>query len=228
MAEKDTPISVDDQVLLDFVAKGGKVTDAQGNSVDKSNVHEFLGEVAGPNTEARVTPKQKELHKKALRYGMADTSKKDLAKQEKEAARVAALKEADDKRRHGKMVAAGMKAASTAKGSFVDPVIENAGGVVNSISSASTAGGVGLLLVILMFLLLVIVQVNAAGDTRLKQFWYMLNGRATLNGRVDVVKGSTVSTGDGSTSAATPVASAPATGDGGGVIDMIGYRNYTV
>jgi hypothetical protein len=35
---------------------------------------------------------------------------------------------------------------------------------------------------IIILLLFVVVQVNAEGDTRLKMFWYMLNGRAMLIG----------------------------------------------
>lgn len=54
----------------------------------------------------------------------------------------------------------------------------------NKIGSLRTVGGLGLLFTILFILLVAIVRVNSSGDTRLKQFWYMLNGRATLQGRV--------------------------------------------
>lgn len=53
----------------------------------------------------------------------------------------------------------------------------------NKIGSLRTVGGLGLLFTILFVLLVAIVRVNSSGDTRLKQFWYMLNGRATLQGR---------------------------------------------
>lgn len=53
----------------------------------------------------------------------------------------------------------------------------------NKIGSLRTVGGLGLLFTILFILLVAIVRVNSSGDTRLKQFWYMLNGRATLQGR---------------------------------------------
>lgn len=53
------------------------------------------------------------------------------------------------------------------------------------IGSVQTVGGIGLLLAILVLLLFAIVSVNSQGDTRLKQLWYMLNGRTTLAGSVN-------------------------------------------
>jgi len=51
-------------------------------------------------------------------------------------------------------------------------------------SSVKTTGGISLLLVILVVIIFIVVRVNAAGDTRLKQLWYMLNGRTALQGKV--------------------------------------------
>lgn len=60
---------------------------------------------------------------------------------------------------------------------------------IDTVASAKTPGGIGVLLLILGVLLFTVVQVNASGDTRLKQFWYMLNGRATIIGRQNVMVG---------------------------------------
>jgi membrane glycosyltransferase len=67
----------------------------------------------------------------------------------------------------------------------VNPLLEKAG-------TLPTLGGIGLMLGILAFLLVLIVPVNAAGDTRAKQFWYMLNGRAKLQGAVTPQVGSQI------------------------------------
>jgi hypothetical protein len=69
----------------------------------------------------------------------------------------------------------------------VNPLLERAG-------TLPTLGGIGLMVGILAFLLILIVPVNAAGDTRAKQFWYMLNGRAKLQGAVAPVTGSQTGT----------------------------------
>ncbi len=71
-----------------------------------------------------------------------------------------------------------------AGGVVVEHVDKGITPLVDKVSNASTVGGIGLLVAIIVFLLFVVVQVNAAGDTRLKQLWYMLNGRAKLEGAV--------------------------------------------
>ena len=66
----------------------------------------------------------------------------------------------------------------------VQTVQSNVSDLADRIGSIQTVGGIGLLVAILVLLVFAIVQVNAQGDTRLKQFWYMLNGRAHLQGSV--------------------------------------------
>lgn len=72
----------------------------------------------------------------------------------------------------------------------VSNIRQGASSLADRVGSVQTAGGIGLLLVILLVLLFAIVRINASGDTRLKQFWYMLNGRATLQGAVTPQSGS--------------------------------------
>jgi Fe2+ transport system protein B len=78
-------------------------------------------------------------------------------------------------------------------GEIVDTAGKNASALVDRVSSLKTTGGISLLLVIIVILMFVVVQVNSAGDTRLKQLWYMLNGRTNLKGKVTL----TGSTGGG-------------------------------
>ena len=65
----------------------------------------------------------------------------------------------------------------------------NASQLQDRVASMKTTGGIALLLVLLAVILITIVQVNAQGDTRLKQIWYMLNGRSTLQGKVEINPG---------------------------------------
>jgi hypothetical protein len=80
--------------------------------------------------------------------------------------------------------------ADTARSS-VNPMIDRLG-------SLPTVGGIGLLVGIIVLLLFTVVVVNSNGDTRLKQFWYMLNGRATIEGRQAII-GASAGTDFGST-----------------------------
>lgn len=186
--KKPAAVTVDDQFIQDFVAKGGKAETPTGQRVDKENLDKFLNEVAGSNTAASTTPTQNDLHQEAVEKGMGDTTQEDDAAAIKEQARIDRQRQRDLKKQQGAALSAASKGINTLQQNAVNPVISGAGAVVDKIASLPTTGGVGLLLVILIFLLFVVVQVNAQGDTRLKQFWYMLNGRATLVGRVDVQK----------------------------------------
>jgi hypothetical protein len=130
--------------------------------------------------------------------GAADTTKEDAAKAQKEQARIARLQEQEQVRRRGKAGKVYGAVSKGIQGNITDPLISNAGGAVDKVSSLRTLGGIGLLLAILIFLLFVVVQVNAAGDTRIKQIWYMLNGRAHLSGRQQI------ETSSGQPSSGTP------------------------
>jgi len=177
--KKEKPVSVDEQFLKDFADKGGKITDNDsGKTV--SDIDALLDKVADSGDGS--TPAQEKLHKKAVAKGAADTTKEDEAKAQREAARIARLQEQERRRHLGKAGKVYSSISKEVQGSVTDPLIAKGASAVDAVSSLKTIGGIGLLLAILVFLLFVVVQVNAAGDTRLKQFWYMLNGRAKLAG----------------------------------------------
>jgi hypothetical protein len=185
--KKQQPISVDEQFLKDFYEKGGKATDLSSGK-EVTDVDALLDSVADSGSGS--TPKQEELHKKAVARGAADTSKEDADKAQREAARIARLQEQEQAKRRGKAGKVYSAVSKGVQGNITDPLISKAGTAVDKVSSLQTLGGIGLLLAILIFLLFVVVQVNAAGDTRIKQFWYMLNGRAHLVGRHQISTGS--------------------------------------
>jgi flagellar biosynthesis GTPase FlhF len=62
----------------------------------------------------------------------------------------------------------------------LDQPIEKVGHALDVFQAAKTPGGIGFLVILLIFLLWVVVRVDQAGNTRIKQFWYMLNGKANL------------------------------------------------
>jgi len=186
--KKEQPLSVDDQFLKDFLAKGGKVETESGSAVDESNVDALLEEVAN-------NPKPTALHKKAVAKGLGDTAKEEAEKAQKEQERNDRLRAQELKKQRSKAANVASKVSGTIQDNVTDPVIEKAGRTVDRIAAIRTVGGIGLLLAVLVFLLFVVVQVNSAGDTRIKQFWYMLNGRAKLVGRVLVGTGTNSSSG---------------------------------
>lgn len=198
--EKEAALSVDDQFLKDFIAKGGKVEDEKGNAVDESNVDALLEEVA----EDGGTPKQKALHGRAMRKGIADTTKEDAEKAAKEQARLERLREQELKKQRSTALNVASRASGAIQSNVTDPIIAKAGATADKISSLRTVGGIGLLLAILIFLLFVVVQVNSAGDTRIKQFWYMINGRAKLIGRQLIGQGGNPSESTPPASTSTP------------------------
>lgn len=185
--KKQQPVSVDEQFLKNFYEKGGKAVDLSSGK-EVTDVDALLDSVA--DSGDGTTPKQEELHKKAVARGTADTTKEEAAKAQKEADRIAHLQEQERKRKLGKAGKVYSAVSKEVQGNVTDPIISKAGNAVDKVSSLQTLGGIGLLLAILIFLLFVVVQVNSAGDTRIKQFWYMLNGRAHLVGRHQISTGS--------------------------------------
>ncbi len=194
---KEQTLSVDDQFLKDFLAKGGKAETVSGTPVDEGNVDALLEEAGSSGG----TPKQAALHQKAVGKGMADTTKEDADKALKEQERNERLRAQELRKQRGKAIDVASKISSGVQTSVIDPVISKAGNAADRIASLRTIGGIGLLLVILVFLLFVVVQVNSAGDTRIKQWWFMLNGRAHLQGRQTVGPGGQPSS---STAPSTP------------------------
>jgi hypothetical protein len=160
----------------------------------------YLAEVA---RDQKTSEKEvARLHRKAERDAEADLSKKEqLEKQEEADARKAA-----DRQKRGLQGAAQ---------DTLHSVSTNTGMLADKVGAMSTVGGIGLLVAILIFLLFVLVPVNSQGDTRLKLLWYMLNGKAVLQGRVTPTGVSTSGAPPASGTTGTPP---PATVGGGNII----------
>lgn len=202
MAAK-TEADVSEDFLRNYVARGGKVVDNEsGKEITPENVEEELKEAGGGDKEQPES--RKELSKRAAKAAPDPEAEAKKKAKEEEKARLQAEKEAEQAR-----IEAEKKKAlkvQTIKGLVTggaDNVVSTVQPIADRISNLSTVGGIALLLVILTILLFVLVQVNAAGDTRLKLLWAMLNGQTKLQGRV-------VPTAAGET--ATPV---PGTKKGG-------------
>lgn len=195
MAAK-TEADVSEDFLRDYIARGGKVTDAEsGKEITPENVDEELKEASGG--DAKQPEIRKELSKRAAKAAPDPEAEARKKAKEEEQAREKAEKEAAEKKAlKDKTIKEVVTGGANTVVSTVQPLADR-------VSNLSTVGGIALLLVILAILLFVLVQVNAEGDTRLKLLWYMLNGKTKLEGRV-------VPTAAGET--ATPV---PGTKKGG-------------
>lgn len=158
-------ITVDEKFLQDFLAKGGEAETPTGRKVDISNADEVL--------QAYTETKPSETTKKVDAQLSKSENEETKARREAQEAR---RQEIEQQKQQEAQLGAVRKAVDT-----VSTPLSNA---ADRIGSFQTVGGVGTLLVILMILLFTIVQVNRAGDTRLKMLWYMLLGRANLTGHV--------------------------------------------
>ena len=174
----DKGITVDEKFLQDFIAKGGVAETPTGKPVDANNVDKILADYT--NTSAKTTPTkapspittEDRIEEERVKQQDRETTRADQAAQRAEEQRLAQQKEA-------------AKTLSGSAANFIDTTVVAPGrNAAVWIGSLKTVGGVGLLLVILFVLLFTVVQVNAAGDTRMKQLWYMLLGRANLQGRI--------------------------------------------
>jgi hypothetical protein len=186
MADQNTGVNVDEQFLKDFIAKGGKAETPTGRAVSDDNLDQFLDEVAD-STPASTTPKQQALHNKAKRQELADNSQEELNAQQREQERNRKLQEQERDRQLQSNFGTAGKAISMGANALT-PVTEGGARLADRVSNLSTVGGVGLLLAVLVVLLFVVVTVNPDGDTRIKQLWYLFNGRASLQGRVTLAK----------------------------------------
>jgi hypothetical protein len=176
-------IHADEAFLAEFVKNGGKVETLDGSSLDEENL---LNEVGKDHKS--VTKKADELHKEVEKETKEDEKQqKETAKLEKKQAEEIKKAEEAAKRIKKQNISAGIKIASATK-KVTEPIIKQSSEVVNHLSKASTVGGIGLLLFILIFLLFIVVEVNTNGDTRIKQLWYMLVGRAKLKDKVQITK----------------------------------------
>jgi hypothetical protein len=185
---RHSSISIDEDFLKGYIAKGGKATViASGQQITtESEADQFLqGHISDKKTQklaagtaAKLTSDDKHL---ALLRQRADR----LALEQGREARLSSA----EMRRQGLQPGAGTakeraerRRAIRAGAVIVEHVDKGIGPVADKIGSAPTVGGIGLLVGVIVLLLFIVVQVNAEGDTRLKQFWYMLNGRAQLIG----------------------------------------------
>lgn len=142
---------------------------------DKKAEHDAEERLAAVKEGERETEKADELHGKALgAFYKEEREEEEKKKRDLEAARKA--------REEARKTAVGQ--IKTTVVDMVDGASEKVGNVAARIAGLQTPGGIGLLLAILTVLVFTVVQVNGQGDTRLKQLWYMLNGRAQLLGRV--------------------------------------------
>lgn len=174
----DKGITVDEKFLQDFIAKGGNAETPTGNPVNADNVDKFLADYT--DSSAKTTPTKKptpvttedRIEEQRVKQQDREKARSDEAAQKAEEQRLAQQKQA-------------AKTLSGSASNFIDNTVVAPGRkAADWISSLKTVGGVGLLLVILFVLLFTVVQVNAQGDTRMKMLWYMLLGRANLQGRV--------------------------------------------
>src|SRR6266700_6386425 len=165
-------ISVDEKFLRGFIGKGGKATDiGSGQQItNQAEADQFLQQHVSSKKEAPNTPSEDEarvrsLNRRSDRLAYTD-AEREQRKQERERQQQRAARQR------------GIQAANITMNSI------NSGtqSLIDRVSAAPVPGGIGLLVAVIVLLLFVVVQVNAEGDTRLKQLWYMLNGRASLIG----------------------------------------------
>src|SRR5260221_12979575 len=165
-------ISVDEKFLRGFIGKGGKATDiGSGQQItNQAEADQFLQQHVSSKKEAPNTPSEDEarvrsLNRRSDRLAYTD-AEREQRKQERERQRQRAARQR------------GIQAANIT----MDSINSGTQRLIDRVSAAPVPGGIGLLVAVIVLLLFVVVKMNAEGDTRLKMFWYMLNGRATLVG----------------------------------------------
>ena len=229
-------VSGDEQWLRDLIARNQNIRIQDATTGEDVSPDDVLAELADKQEEQKPN-KDKELNA-ALQRGKQSAlrEKATLTKLQK---RAEELNAAADERKERELKKEQLQEAERlqreeekAQGKRIQNVRSVTRGVnqalernvqptLEKVGTLPTLGGIGLMVGILAVLLLIVVRVNAQGDTRLKQFWYMLNGRATLQGRVSPQTGSQVATGTPGTPP-TPTGSATtfsATGGGGPVLN---------
>ena len=163
-------------------------------------------------SEKVTTPNVMKLHNKAVKQDAQDKEKAARLQAEADAQRIADEEEARKEKRQS--IQDKVDDVTTKADSTVRPLIDR-------VANLKTVGGIGLLIAILVFLNFVIIPVNAAGDTRLKQLWYMLNGQAQIQGRViptAVTQGASADFGTTTTTTTTGTGTGTGTGGGGPVV----------
>src|SRR6266487_2059474 len=171
MADKQSSISIDEKFLRNLVARGGKATvlDSGQQITTQAEADEFLKQrVANQKTEK-----------------LAGTTSEDESRTSRRVERLAytdAEREQRRQEREGQRQRAARQRGIQAANITMNSINSGTQRLIDRVSAAPVPGGIGLLVAVIILLLFVVVQVNAEGDTRLKMFWYMLNGRATLVG----------------------------------------------
>jgi hypothetical protein len=190
-----------------------KARDAVGDTSQpkSTNPNSILEELTSPIPDLKEQIRQRKLHNQATQLDAEDASieQRKIDKQREEDA----IQEKQDSKRLTDIVSRNTDKAGQLTSQAAD-----------RIGAMKTTGGISLLLVILALLMFIVVRVNASGDTRLKQLWYMLNGRTSLQGKVTLtgatggVQGSSGDFGSG------PI---PSTNGASPTISPLGYRGNT-
>jgi hypothetical protein len=162
-----------------WLDKEEHVAEKAFQSRDKAEKELGREDLAAIRHGERLTEKDESLHEKVIKLDIAK------AKQEKEE-KQARLEDSKKRAQQAETITGLVKQTV---GDKVGETQEKVGKALFSLSQWTTPGGIGLLVVLLLLLAATVVPVNAAGDTRLKQFWYMLAGRASLQGRMTPVAG---------------------------------------
>jgi len=222
---KSENIVVDKQFLARAKASGARIEDADGNDItdddeylqefvtansdgkdDKSRLQKVVDSIGGVSDDTGTTEDDK-----AVSEFIANTDphnpqviklKRLQAQSDKlniETDRARAKQEAEQLSENQALrdenATPQQKLASNLNEKVATPVKSKVASGIAKVSSLPTVGSVGLLLGILIFLLFVVVNVDGKGMTRMKQLWYMVNGRAFLKHRVSPTKGSSDATG---------------------------------
>src|SRR6266480_5866491 len=207
MTSKDTEF-LKKRIVQSTQPKEATVTTSGVTAVDETS--QFLEDVTADSPDVQSVM-QKKLHKRALLADAHDAQKAARLQEQQE--KDAAQRELDEREERERTQARAIRDVTTRT---ISGVADQTGAIADKVGTFPTYGGIGMLIAILIILLFTVVRVNEQGDTRLKQLWYMLNGRATIKGRQTVEAsipgtGNTIIPGGGvSGNFGTP----PATGGG--------------
>lgn len=206
----NTPGNDDKARLKQVVNEIGGVSDDSGATDDDTAIASFLA-------SENVNPAKLSKNQRTAEALAVQTEKARLLQERRDLLASQKLRE--------KEMSTQQRLVSMANDKAVTPLLNGASSAVQKISSLPTVGSIGLLLALLIILLFVVVNVDGKGTTRLKQLWFMLNGRATLNNRVSPTKGSQTGTTKG---ADLPgVNNGSSTGQGNGTLPGAGTRTGT-
>jgi hypothetical protein len=195
LVNEPNSVPSDDQYLQDFVTENSDGDD------DKARLSQVVGEIGGTSDDAGATDDDKAVQQfledtdptskrvQALKKLQAQEDKLQIGTQRQLAIDEAKQLQERQALRDANRTATQVK-LDTVNEKVATPIVEKAKSAVEKVSSLPTVGSIGLLVTLLLVLLFVVVNVDGKGTTRLKQFWYMLNGRASIRGRVKLVPGS--------------------------------------